>query len=94
MKLFHVSALSALIALVAFAGFAAAGDPAQTIMSACSKCHDTKRICAKLGTKDKAGWDATVTRMMSKGAQVAEADKAGVVDWLVAQKPGAKPVCE
>lgn len=73
---------------------ALAQDAGQTVASACSKCHNTKRICAGLGGKDQAAWDSTVTRMIGKGAQVGEKEKAAVVAWLAAQKPGAKPVCD
>jgi cytochrome c5 len=92
-------ALAVSAALAGFAVFAAAPtvgaqDPAGTVMSACTKCHNTQRICANLGAKDKAAWNTTVTRMMGKGAQVSEAEKPAVVDWLAAQQPGAKPVCQ
>lgn len=91
-------ALAVSAALAGFAVFAAASaiaqDPAGTVMSACTKCHNTQRICANLGAKDKAAWNTTVIRMMGKGAQVSEAEKPAVVDWLAAQQPGAKPVCQ
>lgn len=86
--------LLATVALVGLTALSAtAQDPARTVTSACSKCHDTKRVCANLGVKDAAAWNVTVTRMMGKGAQVSEAEKADVVGWLAAQQPGAKPVC-
>ncbi len=71
-----------------------AGDAGQTIATACSKCHNTQRVCANLGVKDKAAWEATVTRMMAKGAAVSAQEKPGVVEWLASQKAGAKPVCQ
>ena len=82
------------LAALSFTAPASAQDPASTVMSACSKCHNTQRICANLGVKDKAAWNTTVTRMMGKGAQVSEADKPAVVEWLAAQQAGAKPVCQ
>ncbi len=99
---FHGRVLPALAVAAALAGFvvfsatapAVAQDPAGTIMSACTKCHNTQRICANLGVKDQAAWNTTVTRMVGKGAQVSEAEKPAVVDWLTAQQPGAKPVCQ
>ncbi len=91
-------ALAVTAVLAGFAVFSAASaiaqDPAGTVMSACTKCHNTQRICANLGAKDKAAWNTTVTRMMGKGAQVSETEKPAVVDWLTAQQPGAKPVCQ
>jgi cytochrome c5 len=80
---------AALFALMASA--ALAQDPSAAVMGACGKCHGVNKVCAGLG-KDKAAWDAIVTRMMGKGAQVA--DKAAVVDWLSAQPAGAKPPCQ
>lgn len=91
-RLTSILAASALSALLA--GSALAQDAAQTVVAACGKCHNTKRVCAGFGAKDKAAWNVTVTRMISKGAQVSEKDKAAVVDWLAAQPAGAKPVCE
>lgn len=86
--------LAALAVFSAAVPVAVAQDPAGTVMSACTRCHNTQRICANLGAKDKAAWNTTVTRMMGKGAQVAEAEKPAVVDWLATQQPGAKPVCQ
>ena len=84
-----VAALSAFLA-----GAALAQDASKIVMTACTKCHNAERICAKLGTKDKAGWDAAVTKMMGKGAQVTEKEKPAVVAYLAGLKPGSKPVCE
>lgn len=89
-----VSATLAAVAAFSSAAPATAQDPAGTVMSACTRCHNTQRICANLGAKDKAAWNTTVTRMMGKGAQVSEAEKPAVVDWLATQQPGAKPVCQ
>lgn len=88
------AAVAALAVTASLAGLSFAQDPAQTVTAACSKCHNTKRVCAGFGAKDKAAWDATVTRMISKGAAVSAAEKPVVVDWLAAQQAGAKPVCE
>lgn len=92
--LFALMACASLLTLTASAAQAQAQDPSAAIMGACGKCHDVKRVCANLGAKDKAAWEVIVTRMMGKGAQIAAADKAAVVDWLAAQQAGAKPVCQ
>ncbi|MBI4804175.1 MAG: hypothetical protein HY795_02970 [Desulfovibrio sp.] len=84
----------ALVFTVSLAGLALAQDASQTVMSTCTKCHNAKRICSTLGVKDKAAWDVSVTRMIKNGAQLPEKDKPAVVEWLAAQKAGAKPVCE
>ena len=95
MKRTRFAALAACLAFaVCLAGAALAQDPSQTIMNACTKCHNAKRICSNLGGKDMAGWEATVGRMISKGAAVSDKDKPAVVTWLSTQKAGAKPVCE
>ena len=90
--------LTALSVSFVFTAFLAVGamaqDASQIVASACSKCHPAKRVCANLGVKDKAAWDATVTRMIGKGAAVSEAEKPVVVQWLAGQQPGVKPLCE
>lgn len=90
--------LAAFVAILAFtaslSGLALAQDASQTVMTTCTKCHNPKRICAALGVKDKAAWDVTVAKMVKHGAKLAENDKPAVVEWLAAQKAGAKPVCE
>jgi len=84
-----------LLAALAFAaGPALAQDPAKTVLDACGKCHNVKRVCAGFGGKDKAAWLATVERMASKGAQVPQAERPALAEWLAAQKAGAKPVCD
>lgn len=88
------AALAALAVTASLAGLSFAQDASQTVTAACSKCHNTKRVCAGFGAKDKAAWDATVTRMIGKGAAVSPAEKPVVVEWLAAQQSGAKPVCE
>lgn len=88
------AALAALAVTASLACLSLAQDASQTVTTACTKCHNTQRICANLGVKDKAAWDSTVTRMMGKGAAVSAAEKPVVVDWLSAQQAGAKPVCQ
>jgi heterodisulfide reductase subunit B len=84
----------ALVFTTSLAGMALAQDASQTVMSTCTKCHNPKRICSNLGVKDKAAWDVTVAKMVKNGAKLAESEKPAVVEWLAAQKAGAKPVCE
>lgn len=88
------AALAVLAVSASLAGLSFAQDASQTVTTVCTKCHNTKRICAGFGVKDKAAWDATVTRMIGNGAALAPARKPAVVDWLSAQPAGAKPVCE
>ena len=88
------AAVAALAVTAQLSGMALAQDASQTVMAACTKCHNAKRICTNLGVKDKAAWDSTVAKMIKNGAKLAESDKPAVVEWLAAQKAGAKPVCE
>lgn len=71
-----------------------AGDPATLVMTACTACHETQRICDGLGKKDKGAWNKTVTRMVDKGASVAPEDIPAVVEYLTDLKPGSQPVCK
>lgn len=83
--------LSAVALFALMASAALAQDPSAAVMGACGKCHGVNKVCAGLG-KDKAAWEAIVTRMMGKGAQIA--DKTAVVDWLASLQAGAKPPCQ
>ena len=95
MKRFRMALGSlAALSLVFCAAVVSAQDMSSAVMAACTKCHNAQRICAALGGKDKAAWDATVTRMMGKGAQLAEKDKPAAVAYLAGLKPGSKPLCE
>ena len=46
----------------------------------CSTCHSADR--SKQVTKTRDEWDQSVTRMIDKGAQLTEAEKAVLVDYL------------
>ena len=70
------------------------GEPGNTVMTACTVCHDTQRICDALGKKDKDAWGMTVTRMVGKGASLDKEGIPQVVDFLSGLKPGSKPVCK
>jgi hypothetical protein len=69
-------------------------DDAQSlVMTACTKCHDTNKICKKIGKKSREKWDKTVSRMIKKGAELPEDKKDLVIDYLLSLEPGSKPVC-
>jgi mono/diheme cytochrome c family protein len=70
-----------------------ARDGQTLVMTRCTGCHDTVRICRGLRARGKDAWDTTVTRMMLRGAQVDPQDKALIVDYLFTLPAGAKPVC-
>ncbi len=69
------------------------GDPQATVMTACTACHSTRRICDNLGEKDREEWTRTVTEMVSRGADVAGQDIAAVAEYLANLEPGSEPVC-
>lgn len=58
----------------------------------CVRCHNNLVICAKLGA-DKTYWSKTVGWMSKKGLGLSKDDQELIVDFLVAQEPGSRPVC-
>ena len=53
----------------------------ETLLEArCSTCHSADR--ARQVTKTRDGWDQTVTSMINRGAQLTEAEKVVLVDYL------------
>ena len=59
---------------------APAEDGEALLEARCSGCHSADR--ARQTTKTRDGWDQSVTRMIDKGAQLTEAEKAVLVDYL------------
>jgi cytochrome c5 len=55
-------------------------DAASLLDTRCSVCHPSTR--AKTAQKTQAEWEQTVTRMIGKGAQLTDAEKAALVDYL------------
>lgn len=68
-------------------------EPQATVMTECTACHSTRRICDNLGEKDREEWTRTVSEMVSKGADVAEQDIPAVAEYLANLEPGSEPVC-
>lgn len=48
--------------------------------NACSKCHNTKRV--ESASKNPAEWEATLDRMIAKGAKVKPEDRENVLKYL------------
>ncbi len=46
----------------------------------CTECHDLDRTTS--AQKTRAEWEETVTRMISKGAELNEAEKTVLIDYL------------
>ena len=59
---------------------APAEDGEALLEARCSTCHSADR--ARQVTKTRDGWDQSVSRMIDKGAQLTEAEKAVLVDYL------------
>lgn len=62
------------------AATAPAIDGANLLEARCSGCHDVDR--ATTAQKTQAEWEQTVTRMIAKGAQLNDAEKAALVEYL------------
>lgn len=52
------------------------------VQERCTQCHDLTRIQSAAKTREE--WDATVTRMIGKGASLNETEKVAVLDYLAA----------
>jgi len=55
---------------------------AELLEERCSVCHSSSR--PKTAKKTGEEWDATVTRMMGKGAKLSEKEKKTLADYLSA----------
>ena len=49
----------------------------------CGSCHGLEKVTK--ASKDRAGWQTTVSRMMGKGAALNEEEKAALIDYLVSK---------
>jgi mono/diheme cytochrome c family protein len=64
------------------AGTTAAADGAALLQARCTVCHNLDRVQSKHEAQD--WWAGTVARMVGKGAQLSEAEKATLVAYLAA----------
>ncbi|HNY65070.1 MAG TPA: hypothetical protein PKM41_06495 [Deltaproteobacteria bacterium] len=69
------------------------GSPSEIVMSACTACHDARKVCDNIGKKDRKAWQATVTRMVDKGADVSKENIPVIAEYLASLEPGSAPVC-
>lgn len=49
----------------------------------CTVCHNLNRVDS--ATYDRAGWEAAVDRMIGRGAQLTEEERATLIDYLVSR---------
>ena len=57
-------------------------DGAALLQERCSVCHNVDKVTAERNTGD--AWERTVTEMIGKGAQLTDAEKATLVEYLAA----------
>jgi cytochrome c5 len=60
----------------------AAGDGAALLEERCAICHTLDRVTRAQKARD--GWEQTITRMVGKGAQLAEDEQATLIEHLAA----------
>lgn len=58
----------------------AIADGATLLETRCSVCHSPERAKSKQKTPEQ--WDATVSRMMAKGARLTQEEKKVLLDYL------------
>jgi hypothetical protein len=55
-------------------------DPVKLLNDRCTACHTLDRVKSAKHTADQ--WNQTVTRMIGKGAQLSDAEKAALITYL------------
>jgi len=75
--------LSVLVASIGLSGVSTASEKASgsdLLEKRCSVCHPSER--AKSEKMNKAQWEATVKRMVEKGAKLSSDEKKTLIDYL------------
>ena len=84
-KWMPVAAGLVLIAILAVLGLPGSGFAApngkEIMESRCGSCHGLERVAK--ASKDRAGWQSTITRMISNGATLNAEEKEALIDYLV-----------
>ncbi|WP_027193352.1 hypothetical protein [Megalodesulfovibrio gigas] len=68
-------------------------DAAGLAAAKCVACHDSRRICFRIGKQEAAFWQQTVARMRAAGAKIDESQAAAIAGWLASPPADAKPLC-
>ncbi len=55
-------------------------DGAALLEDRCSECHSTNKV--KQAPRSKSDWESNVNRMIQKGANLSDAEKQALVDYL------------
>jgi competence protein ComEA len=79
------NALALLFSATAFAQLPEGAGKAET-ERICKQCHELERSIAP--RQDRAGWEATVNKMVSLGAQGTPKDFQLIIDYLAVHYPG------
>jgi mono/diheme cytochrome c family protein len=58
----------------------ASADGETLLRERCAACHDLGRVTG--ASKDRAGWEQTVDRMVSKGARLSGEERMVLIDYL------------
>ncbi|MFH1982105.1 MAG: hypothetical protein ABIL58_09675 [Pseudomonadota bacterium] len=74
---------------------AVADTPMTLVMTNCTVCHTTQRICNRLGELDGTGWQGIIQTMLAKRNEglLSDDEKQAMADFLNQQPKGAPPVC-
>ena len=75
----HVTVMALILSLACASALAAPAGQA-LVESKCVVCHSQDRI--KAAKKDRAAWEATVTRMFGNGAKIGADEKSAIVEYL------------
>ncbi|HET9833077.1 MAG TPA: hypothetical protein VFP91_15250 [Vicinamibacterales bacterium] len=81
LKLLAAAAAVVAVAVVGATAQDSSNRGEQVQNAACLGCHDLRPI--ETASYDKSGWDGVVSSMINKGAEVKDADKPVLVDFLV-----------
>jgi cytochrome c5 len=57
------------------------------VLDRCARCHGIQRIQA--ADFDRAGWTKTVAQMIEIGAQLTDAERQAVIEFLAGHRAGA-----
>src|ERR1051326_4627967 len=88
LSVYRLSKLAALLPLLGAAAWAQLPDGPGKLETekVCSECHELARSISL--RQDRAGWQATVDKMVSLGAKADDRELKAVVDYLAIHYPG------
>lgn len=72
---------------------ASASDIGEVVKTSCSSCHNTARVCAKLGQRDAETWKMTIMRMKANGARLPAERVDEAAAYLGGLEPGNSSLC-